>query len=79
MMAMAMMIAAIPEKSAPTTKYGPKIVECHIGCTVMANTHDTTVCTLTAMGMTMTAITPMAMPRMRRWRGVPVHPSARIR
>jgi len=30
-MAIATMMAAMPEKIAPTTKYGPKMLECHIG------------------------------------------------
>jgi hypothetical protein len=79
MTAMAMMIAAIPEKIAPTTKYGPKMVECHMGWTVMAKTQETTVWTETAMGITRTAMAAMRVSRMCFCLSVPVHPSARRR
>ncbi len=42
MNAMIKMTVAIPENRAPVTKYGPSIVECHIGRTVIPNTHETT-------------------------------------
>ena len=70
------MMAAMPEKIAPTTKYGPKIVECHIGWIVIAKTHDTTVCTETAIGMTRIAMTPIARSSRCHCCGVPVQPSA---
>ncbi len=53
------------------------MVECHIGWTVMAKTQDTTVCTLMAIGITMTAITAIAFSRSRCCFGVPVQPRAR--
>ena len=57
------MIAAVPEKIAPITKYGPKIVLCQPGRSVMPKTHETTVCTEIATGMMMTAIAPSARAR----------------
>src|SRR5579872_7471722 len=73
----AVMMAAMPEKIAPTTKYGPKIDECHIGWIVIANTHDTTVCTEIATGITRIAITEIARSRRCHWCGAPVQPSER--
>ena len=76
---MAMSSAAMPEKIAPTTKYGPKIVLRHIGMTVMAKSHDTIVCTETATGMMMSAMMEMAFSRRTHSRSVPRHPSASTR
>src|SRR5262245_10463602 len=39
--AMAMIRAAMPLKIAPATKYGPNIVECHIGPGAMESSNDT--------------------------------------
>lgn len=55
---------------APTTKYGPKMLLCQPGRSVMPKTHDTTVCTETATGMITTAITASARPSARRWASV---------
>ena len=41
----------MPLKIAPATKYGPKIVECHIGTGAIEKSNDTMVCTETATGM----------------------------
>ena len=71
--------AAMPEKIAPTTKYGPKIVLRHIGISVIAKSHDTIVCTDTATGMMMSAMIEMAFSRRIHSRSVPRHPSARMR
>ena len=46
-----MISAAMPLKIAPATKYGPKIVECHIGTSAIEKSNDTMVCTETATGM----------------------------
>ncbi len=53
---MAMMSAAIPLKIAPATKYGPKMVECHIGTCAIEKSNETMVCTDTATGMMATAM-----------------------
>src|SRR5262245_39768514 len=68
----------MPEKIAPTTKYGPKMVECHIGITVIAKSHDTIVWTETATGMMISAMIEMAFSRRIHSRSVPRHPSASV-
>jgi len=78
MINIAMISAAIPEKIAPTTKYGPKIVLCHMGWSVMENTNDTTVCTETAIGTTRIVMIPMPRCSTAICLSLPVHPSARI-
>src|SRR5512141_1166243 len=45
-----MMSAAMPLKIAPATKYGPNIVECHIGTGAIEKSHDTIECTDTPPG-----------------------------
>ena len=50
-----MMAIAMPEKMAPATKYGAKIVECQPGVTDIAKSHETTLWTDTAKGMAMPA------------------------
>jgi hypothetical protein len=42
---------AIPEKIAPATKYGGKIVECQPGRIETAKSHDTTLCTENTSGV----------------------------
>src|SRR5215203_1084652 len=79
MSTIAMSSAAMPEKIAPTTKYGPNMVLCHIGITVIAKSQDTIVCTETATGMMMSAIIEMAFSSRIHSRSVPRHPRARIR
>ena len=49
--AIAMIRPAMPLKIAPATKYGPKIVECHIGTGAIEKSNDTMVWTDTATGM----------------------------
>jgi hypothetical protein len=71
-------MAAMPEKMAPATKYGPKMVECHIGWIVMEKTKETTVWTEMAMGITSTAMIAIARFRTFCWRALPVQPRARI-
>src|SRR5687768_1220007 len=73
------MMAARPEKSAPTTKYGPKMVLRHIGFSVIAKSHDTIVCTETAMGRMVSAISDVAFSRRTHSRSVPRHPAASVR
>ncbi len=76
---MARIRAAMPLKIAPTTKYGPKIVECHMGTGVMAKSQETMVCTETATGTMTMAMMCMAISRRCHCRGVPCHPSANTR
>src|SRR5678816_3708243 len=42
---------ANPEKIAPATKYGGKMVVCHPGITEVAKSKDTTVCTESTSGV----------------------------
>ena len=42
---------AKPEKIAPATKYGGKIVVCHPGITEVAKSKDTIVCTESTKGV----------------------------
>ena len=60
---MARISAAMPLKIAPQTKYGPKIVDRHIGTGVMAKSHETMVCTETATGMMAMAMMCIAVSR----------------
>ncbi len=46
-----MITIAVPEKIAPATKYGAKIVVCHPGITLIAKSHDTTEWTETTSGV----------------------------
>ena len=48
---MIVMTIATPEKIAPATKYGAKIVLCHPGSCAMAKSHDTTLCTEITSGV----------------------------
>ncbi len=41
----------IPEKIAPATKYGGKIVACHPGVFAIAKSNDTTECTDSTSGV----------------------------
>ena len=49
--AIAMISPAMPLKIAPATKYGPNIVECHIGTGAIEKSNETMVWTETATGM----------------------------
>ena len=40
-----------PEKMAPATKYGAKIVACQPGTIAIAKSHDTTQCTESTSGV----------------------------
>ena len=42
---------AKPPKIAPATKYGGKIVVCHVGKIVVAKSNDTTLCTERTRGV----------------------------
>src|SRR5207249_5347068 len=42
---------AKPPKIAPATKYGGKMVVCHVGITVEAKSNDTTLCTERTSGV----------------------------
>ena len=46
-----MFTIANPEKIAPATKYGGKIVVCHPGITDVAKSKDTIVCTESTSGV----------------------------
>lgn len=48
---MSVITMAIPEKMAPATKYGAKIVECQPGLTDIAKSHETTECTENTSGV----------------------------
>ena len=56
--ASSVIIIATPEKIAPTTKYGAKIVLCQPGRSVVAKSHETTLCTDTASGTARAASRP---------------------
>ena len=49
-----------PEKIAPATKYGAKIVLCQPGTSDMAKSHDTTLWTDTTSGVASAANRPYA-------------------
>jgi hypothetical protein len=55
---------------APITKYGPKIVLCHIGRSVIAKIQPITVCTDTAIGITTIDRTPITFSSFARCAGV---------
>ena len=51
MMIKSVFTIAKPEKIAPATKYGGKIVVCHPGITEVAKSKDTMVCTESTNGV----------------------------
>ena len=75
MIAITKISAAIPLKIAPATKYGPKMVLCHMGAIAMAKSQATTVCTETATARMMQAISFMARSSACHSRSLPVQPS----
>ena len=75
--AIAIISTAMPEKIAPTTKYGPKIVLFQPGVRVIAKSQDTIVCTETATGMIATARMRIPHSRLCHCCAVPRQPSAR--
>ena len=53
-----MITIAKPDRRAPATKYGGKMVECHPGSIVVAKSKLTTVCTDTTSGVAMPPSSP---------------------
>ena len=64
---------------APATKYGPKMVLCHIGAIAMAKSQATTVWTETATARMIPAISFMARSSACHSRSLPVQPSESMR
>ncbi len=71
-------MAATPEKSAPVTKKGPKMVSCHIGFGSIEKMKETTVWTDTATGITATESRNMDLSYCSHCLFVPWKPKARI-
>ncbi len=65
----------MPLKMAPDTKYGPKMVLCHMGAMLMAKSHATTVWTEMATARMLHALSFMARSRACHWRSLPTQPS----
>src|SRR5215207_4820922 len=68
---------AKPEKMAPATKYGGKIVVCHPGVSAMAKSNDTTECTDSTRGVEKAARNRYARAKWRHSRSEFRHPSDR--
>ena len=67
---------AKPEKMAPATKYGGKIVLCQPGTIAAAKSHDTMLWTEMTSTVTRPASTAYAVRRCFHSPAVPVHPIA---
>src|SRR5438874_13468491 len=68
-------IIARPEKTAPATKYGAKIVLCHPGTIAAAKSHDTMLWTDTTRAVIRPARSAYAV---RKWRHSPAVPAQPI-
>src|SRR5947209_10677298 len=64
-----------PEKIAPATKYGGKIVVCQPGTCETAKSKDTTLCTESTSGVARPARIKYAFSYTCQWRFDPRHPS----
>ena len=69
---------AKPEKIAPATKYGGKIVVCHPGITEVAKSKDTMVCTESTSGVAKPANTRDTSSKRCQSFARPLHPKERI-
>jgi hypothetical protein len=65
----------MPEKMAPATKYGGKIVACHPGTSAIAKSNDTTECTDSTRGVENAARKRYARVKCRHSRSLFRHPS----
>src|SRR5690554_1123541 len=65
---------ANPEKTAPATKYGGKIVVCHPGITDVAKSNDTMVCTESTNGVANPANTRCTSSKRCQSFALPLHP-----
>ena len=68
---------ANPEKSAPSTKYGGKIVVCHPGITEVAKSILTIECTEKTSGVASPAKTSDTSSNLCQCFALPLHPNAR--
>ena len=68
---------AKPEKIAPATKYGGKIVECQPGFTEVAKSIDTIVCTESTSGVAKPAKTKETSSKRCQCLAHPLHPKAK--
>src|SRR5437763_318387 len=66
---------ATPERMAPATKYGAKMVVCQPGTMETAKSHDTTECTESTSGVASAARKRYARVKCRHSRSVPRQPS----
>ena len=78
MMIKSVFTIAKPEKIAPATKYGGKIVVCHPGITEVAKSKDTMVCTESTSGVANPASTRDTSSKRCQSFARPLHPKDRI-
>ena len=69
---------ATPDRIAPATKYGAKIVLCHPGSCAIAKSHDTTLCTEMTSGVARPASSRYIIWKWRHCSSVPYHPNDSI-